>query len=189
MGTPLNPIGYLIADASRLDAVRDLDDETLLHRFAQTGDASAFEVLIWRHGGLVRGVCRRYLRDANDVDDITQVAFLALSRKPRAVRSVGPWLARVAARAARRLYRANATRTARLGAPLVDVPAPEHSTDSGWRDVITEEIARLPAHYRAVVYRCYLEGLSASEASRALGWPRGTVLTRLAWVRERLRRR
>jgi RNA polymerase sigma factor (sigma-70 family) len=187
MRTPLNPIGRLIASAGRLDAVRDLDDETLLDRFARTGDEAAFEVLVWRHGGFVRGVCRRYLRDSNDVDDVVQIAFLALSRRPQAVRSVGPWLARVAARAARRLNRENATRVTRLGAPLVDVPAPEHLPDSGWCKILLEEIARLPTMYRMVVRRCYLEGRSTAEASRELGWARGTVLTRLAWARARLR--
>ncbi len=183
MRKPLNSIGRLIADASRLDAARDIDDETLLDRFAKTGDEAAFEALIWRHGGLVRGVCRRYLRDPNDVDDVAQVAFLALARRPRAIRSVGPWLARVAARAARRLRRANAARAGRSVGPFVDLPAPACLTDSGWHAVILEEIARLPAVYRSVVRRCYLEGLSTAEASRELGWARGTVLTRLAWAR------
>ena len=154
----------------------------------ESGDQAAFEILVWRHGGLVRGVCRRYLRDPNDVDDVVQVAFLALSRRPRTVRSVGPWLARVAACAARRLHRANAARVVRLGAPLVDVPASQLQPDSGWRRVINEEIARLPAVYRMVVRRCYFEGLSTAEAARELGWARGTVLTRLAWARARLRR-
>src|SRR5207244_9272444 len=36
---------------------------------------------------------------------------------------------------------------------------------------------------------CYWAGLTTAEAAQRLGWPRGTVLTRLAWARERLRKR
>jgi RNA polymerase sigma factor (sigma-70 family) len=181
----LNAITKLLAAAG----YRDLDDATLLARFAAERDAAAFEVLVWRHGGLVRGVCRHYLRDPNDIDDVTQAAFLALARKARSVRSAGPWLARVATHAARRLRRANAARAARHAATVADVPAREPLFDDGWRHVLTEEIARLPDRYRVVVRRCYLDGLSTSEAAREFGWARGTVLTRLAWAKARLRQR
>jgi RNA polymerase sigma factor (sigma-70 family) len=184
----LNAITGLLVAAGRVEA-RDLDDNALLARFTDTGDVVAFEVLVWRHGGMVRGVCRRYLTDPNDVDDVTQVAFLALARRARSVRSVGPWLARVAVRAARRLHRANAARGARHVPVGPDVSGREPALDDGWRGVLAEEVARLPDCYRMVVRRCYLDGLTASEAAREFGWPRGTVLTRLAWAKTRLRQR
>ena len=133
----LNAISGLLAAAGHLGAARDLDDATLLARFATERDPVAFEVLVWRHGGLVRGVCRRYLRDGNDIDDVTQSAFLALARKARSVRSVGPWLARVAAHAARHLRRANAARAARHAAVPSDVWAYEPSHEDGWRIDLT----------------------------------------------------
>lgn len=185
----MNGIAELLAAAGRLGAAHDLDDAALLARFAAGRDAVAFEVLVWRHGGLVRGVCRRYLADPNDIDDATQAAFIALARRADAVRSVGPWLARVAAHAARRVRRTNAAHAARHAPITADVPAREPSSDDAWRCALAEEIAGLPDRYRAVVRRCYLDGLSASEAARELGWPRGTVLTRLAWAKVRLRRR
>ena len=185
----MNAITELLTAAGCLDAARDLDDTTLLARFASDRDAAAFEVLVWRHGGMVRGVCRKYLLDANDIDDVTQAAFLALARKATSVRTVGPWLARVAGRAAKRVRRTNAARAARHQPTTADVPAREAAFDDGWRGVLAEEIARLPDHYRAVVRRCYLDGLSASEAGREFGWARGTVLTRLAWAKDKLRSR
>src|SRR5262249_25861574 len=36
---------------------------------------------------------------------------------------------------------------------------------------------------------CYLEGLTNEEAARQLGCPKGTVLSRLTWARQRLRDR
>ncbi len=53
--------------------------------------------------------------------------------------------------------------------------------------VIQEEIARLPEKYRAAVVLCYLEGLTHEMAAEHLGWPVGSVKSRLAWARERLR--
>ena len=81
----------LLAAAGHLGAARDLDDAALLARFAAERDAAAFEVLVWRHGGMVRGVCRRYLRDPNDIDDATQAAFIALARKAKSVRAAPRW--------------------------------------------------------------------------------------------------
>jgi len=185
----LKSMSGLLAAAGHLGAARDLDDAALLARFAAERDAAAFEVLVWRHGGMVRGVCRRYLRDPNDIDDATQAAFIALARKAKSVRAVGPWLARVAAHAAGRLRRANATRAARHNSSAPDRLAREASLDDGWRRVLAEEIDRLPDRYRVVVRRCYLDGLTAAEAALELGWVRATVLTRLAWAKARLRSR
>jgi polysaccharide biosynthesis/export protein len=53
--------------------------------------------------------------------------------------------------------------------------------------VIQEEIGRLPEKYRAPVVLCYLEGLTHEMAVEHLGWPVGSVNSRLAWARERLR--
>lgn len=43
-------------------------DADLLHRFVAEGDEAAFELLVWRHERMVRGVCWRVLRHAQDVD-------------------------------------------------------------------------------------------------------------------------
>jgi hypothetical protein len=56
------------------------------------------------------------------------------------------------------------------------------------RDLLDEEVARLPEKYRLPVQLCYGAGLTTAEAAQRLGWPKGTVLTRLAWARERLQK-
>ena len=51
------------------------------------------------------------------------------------------------------------------------------------------EIDRLPERYRVPIVLCDLEGRSHEQAARHLGWPIGTVKSRLARGRNRLRDR
>src|SRR4051812_14187914 len=90
-----------------------VSDADLLDRFARDRDEAAFELLVWRHAGMVLGTCRRLLGDAHDAEDVAQACFLVLARRAGAVGrrgSVGGWLHRVARRAA---LRARAARTRR----------------------------------------------------------------------------
>ena len=50
------------------------------------------------------------------------------------------------------------------------------------------EIERLPERFRLPVVLCYLEGLTVHEAARQLRWSHGTVRSRMARAREKLRR-
>jgi hypothetical protein len=55
--------------------------------------------------------------------------------------------------------------------------------------VLHDEIGRLPEAYRAAVVLCDLEGLTQEQAARQLGWPPGTVRSRLSRGRGRLQAR
>ena len=66
-------------------------------------------------------------------------------------------------------------------------PAPSPVDDLA--GVLLEEVARLPERYRAPVVLCDLEGRTHEQAARALGWPVGTVKSRQARARQRLRDR
>lgn len=54
---------------------------------------------------------------------------------------------------------------------------------------VHEEVVRLPESYRAPIVLCYFEGLTHDEAAARLNWPVGTVRSRLARARDRLRGR
>src|SRR5262245_24272019 len=178
----------------RRSATRDsaLTDAELLRRFLAVRDEAAFEVLVWRHSPAVLGVCRRVLRGGPETEDAFQATFLALVREAKTVGrrgAVGGWLYRVAWRAA---LRAKAARRARDGRPVPEpaaAPADHDPLAREARAVIGEEVGRLPARYREPVVLCYLQGKTNEEAAREIGCPKGTVLSRLAWARERLRLR
>jgi RNA polymerase sigma factor (sigma-70 family) len=169
-------------------------DAQLLERYAQGRDESAFELLVWRHAQTVLGACRRLLRHEHDAHDCFQATFLALAREAKSIarrESVGGWLYRVACRIALRA-RAGAARRAARERPLDEAPSgrPGPCAEAEGRELgqaLDEQVNRLPARYREVfVLRC-LAGKSAAEAALELGCPVGTVESRLARARERLR--
>jgi RNA polymerase sigma factor (sigma-70 family) len=167
-----------------------LSDAELLDRYLTQHDDSAFEVLVWRHGGMVLGVCRRILRGTQDIEDAFQATFLTLVRRASTIskrEALGSWLYKVAYRIALAAQAQAAKRPASLDREI-GVNGELEATQ--WRDlrpVIDEEINCLPVRYRAPFVLCYLEGKTTDEAARQLGWPRGTVATRLAGARKRLR--
>jgi multidrug efflux system membrane fusion protein len=188
-GRKLNPLLRYLRQVAA-PAGGGLSDADLLGRFADSRDEAAFEALVWRHGPLVYGTCRRVLGHAQDAEDAFQAAFLILARKAGAVRrraAVGPWLYRVAQRVALRVRGRG-----QVVSPLPDTlpaPTPRDAADEELRRAVRQEIDRLPARYRKAAVLRYVEGRSTAEAASALGCPPGTVLSRLAWARRRLRLR
>jgi RNA polymerase sigma factor (sigma-70 family) len=175
------------------DATGPTADERLLGRFVASGDPSAFELMVWRHGTLVYGTCRRILGDAHSAEDAFQATFLALARKPHAVRSgaaLAGWLHRVAVRIANKLLvsmaRQNAVERA-AARELASTSDEPHRSEMA--AVLDEEIDRLPDRLRRAVVLCYLDGRTTEQAAAVLGCPRGTVLSRLSAARDRLRNR
>jgi RNA polymerase sigma factor (sigma-70 family) len=169
-----------------------LTDAELLERFVARRDEAAFEVLLWRHGPMVLGVCRRLLRRDHDVEDAFQATFLALARKAGSIgrrEALAGWLYQVAYRVGL-TARAVAVKRAARERPWYDLPGadlPDAVADNDLRAVLDEEVRRLPARYRLPFVLCHLQGLTNEEAAQQLGCPTGTVLSRLARARQRLR--
>ncbi len=180
-----------------LGAVGELTDGQLLERFAVRGGEEgelAFAALVERHGPMVWRVCRSILRDPDDAQDAFQAAFLVLVQKARSLwvrDSLGPWLHRVAYRVAARARRDAARRLEHERRSAADRPAsaPDDRRDGELAAMLHDEIERLPARCREPLILCDLQGLTHHAAARRLGWPLGTVKTRLARARELLRGR
>jgi RNA polymerase sigma factor (sigma-70 family) len=180
----------------REGSIGTLTDSELLQRFAsRRGEAAeaAFAVLVERHAPMVLATCRRLLCDVHDAEDAAQAAFLVLARKARTIRSgqaIGGWLHSVAVRIASKAKVAAARRRKheRRSAEVADRCEDPSQPADRWTEV-HNQIERLPDRLRLPIVLCYLEGMTHGEAAQQLGWPVGTVESRLARGRERLKER
>jgi RNA polymerase sigma factor (sigma-70 family) len=188
------PVAALLHHVRRVLGDRPLPDGVLLEQFARRADEEAFAALMRRFGPLVWSVSLRGTWHEQDAEDVYQATFLLLARKAKSIRksgSVSSWLYGVAHRLAQRT-RAEAARRRQLE-QRVAIPDTAASTDNvTWRElreVLDEELARLPEKYRAPLLLCYFEGMTQEEAARQLGWTPRSVKDRLERGRNRLRTR
>jgi RNA polymerase sigma factor (sigma-70 family) len=109
----------------RAGALGGLTDRELLEQFVAGSEAeTAFEVLVERHGPLVRAACRSLLGDLHEADDAFQATFLVLARRAGSIRNkdaVASWLYGVASRIALRA-RAEGKRRRSLSRYLDSLP-------------------------------------------------------------------
>jgi RNA polymerase sigma factor (sigma-70 family) len=163
-------------------------DAPLLRAFETTRSDGAFEELVRRHGPMVLAACKRVLGNRADAEDAFQAVFLVLARKASTVRgNLAGWLYAVAVRTARgvRIMRERRRKyETRVSARSEQAVHPE--TDHDLAEVIDEELARLPEHYRLAVVLCELRGLSRAQAATELGIPEGTLSSRLATAKRKL---
>jgi RNA polymerase sigma factor (sigma-70 family) len=175
-------------------------DAQLLEDYLSRRDQAALAALVWRHGPMVWGVCRRVLRSHHDAEDAFQATFLVLVRRAASIASrelLANWLYGVAHQTALKARATTAKRSSRER-QVTQMPEPrtrnQGSGVSGpeWDEVqrlLDQELSRLPDKYRSVIVLADLEGKSRKEAARQLGVPEGTVAGWLARARTMLAKR
>jgi RNA polymerase sigma factor (sigma-70 family) len=166
-------------------------DHQLLLAFSVHAEQPAFAALVERHGPMVLRVCRRVLRQEQDVEDAFQATFLVLAARASTIRkteALASWLHGVAHRVAlrarrdasrRRMHeREGRTMSGRVG-----------QREQDWSEILAaldEEVQALPERWRAPFVLCFLEGRSRAEAARELGLKEGTIWSRLSRARKLL---
>jgi RNA polymerase sigma-70 factor (ECF subfamily) len=191
-GEALVPLGSLF----HAGTCAGLTDGELLERYTTRRGIiaeAAFTALVERHGPSVLRLCRGVLRDRHAAEDAFQATFLVLARRAGSIRrkeSVGPWLRGVALRVAGCARSAEARRQRHERAAAAFAPESFRADEPADGTVaLLEELGRLPEKFRAPLVLCYLEGMNHDDVAVSLGWPLGTVRSRLARGRERLRLR
>ena len=174
--------------------VTGVSDGHLLEMFASRRDELAFTALVERHGPMVQRVCHAVLGDHHEAQDAFQATFLVLARSAGSIRrrdSLASWLYGVALRVAAGARSASARRREleRDWAALraVETQGGAESPDD-LEALCTRRSAGFPSGFAPVVL-CYLEGRTYEEAAQVLLCPVGTIKSRLATARDRLRRR
>ena len=185
-----------------LGSVGSLTDDELIERFLARTDTAAseaaFAALVERHGTMVLSVCKRIVQHDHDAHDAFQATFLVLAQgrvvpRPRSDCGMAIWYRasrrgqgpRDVARRRRQLENLHAERLAQ-GDGVATTNAPELEPDYG---PLIAAIDTLPDRLRTPVILHYFEGIATEAIAARLGCRRGTVLSRLARARARLRRR
>jgi RNA polymerase sigma factor (sigma-70 family) len=180
------------APHSELEVSDQPTDGALLRQVHQCRSADAMMALMRRHGRMVYGVCMRELGDHHHAEDACQETFQLLFRKAGVIARpelLSGWLHGVARRIAARARQRQRRRSHRdLPLTVPDPAAVGHGIDRDIRDLLDQEIQRLPEKYRKPLVLCYLQGRTNEEAAQSLGLPKGTIQSRIARGRDRLRR-
>ena len=179
---------------------------------SQRGDRGAFNLLVTYYQSAAYGLALRMLGDAEVAADVTQDAFFAAFRNIRAFRgsSFRAWLLRIVSNGCYDYWRAQRRRPAEsLDALLAggdDAPgtgAGESElaralADDAWNPegaalraemiaAIEAALLRLAPEQRLVIILSDIQGLSYEEIARIADIPLGTVKSRIARARARLR--
>ncbi|MBE0409395.1 MAG: sigma-70 family RNA polymerase sigma factor [Anaerolineales bacterium] len=179
-------------------------DETALIASAQEGDLDSFNRLVLAYQDMVFTQAVRLLNDDQAADDAAQEAFISAFKSIRKYRggSFRAWLLRIVTNACYDELRRRKRRPTTPLEPLDDsgdeIESPGWIADPG--ETPEEEIERaelgsalqscidkLPTEFKTVLYLIDVQGMDYQEVSVVINRPLGTVKSRLARGRLRLR--
>lgn len=177
---------------------KDTDKE--LVRRVQKGDKRAFDLLFSRYQHKILSLVSRYLRDAQDVEDVTQEAFIKAFRalpRFRGESAFYTWLYRIAINTAKNHLVARSRRPPGVDVDVEDAEFMDgaellkegESPESALvRDelsaAIDTAIAQLPDDLRSAVTLREFDGLSYEQIAQIMDCPVGTVRSRIFRARE-----
>lgn len=163
-------------------AFGDLDTADLVHA-ARGRDHGAWEELVRRYGGMVRGVAASYRLTESDAADVGQNTWLRAFERLDTLREpdrLGGWLATIARRECLAVLR----RTVReVSDGLLDgevrstAPGPEATVLAGEaRGLVRRAVAELPVRRRALIGTLFGEAdVRYADVSRVLDIPPGSI--------------
>lgn len=178
---------------------------------SQRGDRGAFNTLVTRYQSVAYGLALRMLGDADAAADVTQDAFFAAFRNIRSLRGMSfrAWLLRIVSNGCYDYWRAQRRRPSESLDALLEHGAEPNSapteqplaqalTDTSWDPegavlrsemiaAIEAAVLRLTPDQRLVIILGDIQGLSYEEIARITDVPLGTVKSRIARARIRLR--
>ena len=179
-------------------------DEIDLIQDSQQGDLDAFNRLILAYQDRVYNQAYRVLGESHAADDATQEAFISAYKNLRSFRggSFRAWLLRIVTNACydelRRRKRRPTTSLEPLDEDGDEIESPRWISDPGELpedNVVRAELSQAIQHcldklstdFRVVVVLVDVQGMNYLEAASVVGKPLGTVKSRLARARNRMR--
>jgi len=178
---------------------RDIDQQ-LVER-AQQGDKHAFELLVSKYQRKLGRLLSRFIRDAGEVEDVTQEAFVKAYRALPSFRGDSAfytWLYRIGINTAKNYltsmgrrpptstnYDSEEAEAFDDGDQLRDLNTPENLLMSKQiAQTVNQSMDRLPEELRAAIMLREIEGMSYEDIAKIMDCPIGTVRSRIFRARE-----
>jgi RNA polymerase sigma-70 factor (ECF subfamily) len=170
-------------------------DEPLVQR-AQSGCHEAFGELVRQHHRVVRAMLARYLRDDNEIDELSQRVFVSAFRslsKFRGESSFASWLVAIARHQAAMYIRGEVRRRQReTSAAEIAMAAwtneltRDADEPADKLEALTECLDRLPQTSRDVVQKFYFERAAIDSIAQQQGRSAGAIRMMLMRIRQAL---
>ena len=175
-------------------------DQQLVER-AQHGDKQAFELLVVKYQRKLGRLLSRFIRDAAEVEDVTQEAFIKAYRALPTFRGDSAfytWLYRIGINTAKNFLVAQGRRAPTTtgfdseeaenmegGSQLREMNTPETELMSKQvAQTVNHTLQELPEELRTAITLREIEGLSYEEIAGIMSCPIGTVRSRIFRARE-----
>ncbi len=174
-------------------------DQQLVDRVL-AGDKNAFNLLVLRYQHRVAALISRFIHDAQEVEDVSQEAFVKAYRALPLFRGDSAfytWLYRIAVNTAKNHLVSRSRRPPAsdvdvdeaeltdMGAVLRDIENPEGSLATAHlKQAIVEAIEDLPEDLRTAFTLREFSGLSYEDITEVMDCPVGTVRSRIFRARE-----
>jgi RNA polymerase sigma-70 factor (ECF subfamily) len=169
-----------------------LDERELIER-AQLGEKDAFQDLMVPYQRKIYSLLYGMVWDREDALELTQEVFAKAYRSIRGFRmaaSFYTWLYRIAVNLALDFRRQRMANPETRG--VVDPPHERRPDSTLLRKELNEQISKtmgqLPPQHRAILLLREVEGLTYKEIAQVMGCRLGTVMSRLHYAREGMRR-
>ena len=179
-------------------------DEAALIQAAQQGDLDAFNRLVLAYQDMLYAQAYRMINEPAVAEDATQDAFISAYRNLKSYRggSFKAWLLRIVTNACydelRRRKRRPTTPLEPLDQEDEEIESPHWLADPGespedaaeraeLADALQDCLQGLSPEFRSVVILVDIQGMNYQDASEAVGTALGTVKSRLARARLKLR--
>ncbi len=175
-------------------------DQQLVER-AQRGDKHAFELLVIKYQRKLTRLLSRFIRDASEVEDVTQEAFIKAYRALPSFRGDSAfytWLYRIGINTAKNYLVAMRRRAPTVtgadseeaegieeGEQLRDLNTPENQLMTRQiAETVDQSLQELPEELRTAITLREIDGLSYEEIAQVMNCPIGTVRSRIFRARE-----
>jgi RNA polymerase sigma-70 factor (ECF subfamily) len=160
-------------------------DDAAAIRECRAGDVDAFRHLVARYQDRALAHARLLTRNQADAADAVQEAFVDAFRSLSTFDQDRQFYAWFYVLLRNRCFKQTSRRGTRLESGVLSAPSVEPTVSARQLD-LWRAIGRLPPDDAELVVLKHVEGWTYDELSTTLGIPRGTVMSRLYAVRQRL---